>query len=524
MTGTLSRTDADFGTRSPDASAPRPGLIRTLVAAIAALLAIAAPASADDFERWYIIEMLGQRSGWAMTSQFTEGDRITTASEMRVEIRRGAVAIAVSIEGRFVEAANGEPISFEVTQRMGAAPTSLKAVFAEDGIEVTTRGPTGSKTTKHPRPEGTWLPPAAAASFVRQRLAAGADRIEVRTLDTSSGLDPFKPAAALKPILVTRTDLRPATLRVMGREAAATRCVTVSSAFPTLKSTEWLDDTGVPIRAESLLGGIGIVMIAAEKSEATARVAAPELMVSTFVKPDRPIADPRGARSAVFVLSMTAGEIPAIPATSVQRVEPIDARSCRVTIDLDAPAESPQADADTPTYREDTGFLGGGDDRVRHVAANAVLGQPAEKPARAEAMRRFVERFIRRKGLDVGFAGAAEVARSAAGDCTEHAALLAGMLRADGIPSRVAAGLIYADEFAGARGVFAYHMWTQALLEVDGRRRWVDLDATLPPGTPMDATHIALVVTGMGEGESTEVFLAIASLMGRVGVKVEAAR
>lgn len=524
MTLTPSHSEAR-APRTPTRAAGGPhALIRTFVALIVAALALARPAAADDVERWYIIEMLGQRSGWAMTAQATEGDRITTTTEMRVEIRRGAVAIAVSIEGTFVETVAGKPVSFEVTQRMGAAPTSLKAVFVEDGIDVTLRGPTGAKTTRQPHPEGTWLPPAAAASYLRQRLAAGAEKIELRTLDTSSGLDPFNPAAALKPVLVTRTDLRPDTLRVMGRDAPATRCVTVSSAFPTLKSTEWLDEAGVPIKAQSLLGGIGIVMTAADKAQATARVAAPELMVSTFVKPDRLIENPQDARRAEFTLSITAGEIPTIPATGVQRVEPIDERSCRVLIDLGAPADAPAADEGNPAYLAQTGFLGGGDDRVRDLAKKAVTGSGEDSTARAEAMRRFVHRFIRRKGLDVGFAGAAEVARSAAGDCTEHAALLAGMLRADGIPSRVAAGLIYAEEFAGERGVFAYHMWTQALLEVDGRRRWVDLDATLPAPTPMDATHIALVVTGMGEGESTEVFLAIASLMGRVGVKVEAAR
>ena len=43
--------------------------------------------------------------------------------------------------------------------------------------------------------------------------------------------------------------------------------------------------------------------------------------------------------------------------------------------------------------------------------------------------------------------------------------LLAAMLRAAEIPSRVAVGVIYVERFAGERDVFGYHMWTQALID-----------------------------------------------------------
>ena len=44
------------------------------------------------------------------------------------------------------------------------------------------------------------------------------------------------------------------------------------------------------------------------------------------------------------------------------------------------------------------------------------------------------------------------------------------MLRADGIPARVASGLVYADGFLGSRDIFGWHMWTQAL--IDGVREF----------------------------------------------------
>ena len=86
---------------------------------------------------------------------------------------------------------------------------------------------------------------------------------------------------------------------------------------------------------------------------------------------------------------------------------------------------------------------------------------------------RAVESLI--KNYDVGFATASEVARNKEGDCTEHAVLLAALGRVFSIHTRVATGLVYADEFEGEKNVLVYHMWTQ--FYIDGK--WVDLDPAL---------------------------------------------
>ncbi|MBZ0171892.1 MAG: transglutaminase-like domain-containing protein, partial [Phycisphaerales bacterium] len=161
------------------------------------------------------------------------------------------------------------------------------------------------------------------------------------------------------------------------------------------------------------------------------------------------------------------------------------------------------------------------DPRVAELARDALTAAPEDAAKRAELLRRFVHRHIRTKDLSVGFASAAEVARTREGDCTEHGVLLAALLRADGIPSRVVSGLIYADQFAGSDDIFGYHMWTQAYLEIDGEPRWVDLDATLPDSLPMTATHIALAVTGLPDENRINALVELAPLMGRLAIKVE---
>jgi transglutaminase-like putative cysteine protease len=100
----------------------------------------------------------------------------------------------------------------------------------------------------------------------------------------------------------------------------------------------------------------------------------------------------------------------------------------------------------------------------------------ARKPGEiAKKLTKFVYGHVSGKNYGVGFATASEVARNKEGDCTEHAVLLAALGRVLSIPTRVATGLVYADEFEGEKNVLVYHMWTQ--FYIDGE--WVDLDPAL---------------------------------------------
>jgi transglutaminase-like putative cysteine protease len=148
--------------------------------------------------------------------------------------------------------------------------------------------------------------------------------------------------------------------------------------------------------------------------------------------------------------------------------------------------------------------------------AGAIDLTGLDAPAAAERVRRFVHKYIKAKDMSVGFATASEVCRTRTGDCTEHAVLLAALLRAKGVPARVVSGLIYIDEFAGKKNVFGYHMWSQAL--VDGQ--WVNLDATLGEGTPYDAAHITLSVSSLNEGEVQNFLVATAPLIGKLNIEV----
>ena len=84
--------------------------------------------------------------------------------------------------------------------------------------------------------------------------------------------------------------------------------------------------------------------------------------------------------------------------------------------------------------------------------------------------------------LGVSLDRAEEILKDGRGDCLEYATLLVALLRARGVPARVASGVAYAGSVPPT---FGYHAWAEAW--VDGH--WVAVDPTWDE-YPVDATHI----------------------------------
>lgn len=487
-----------------------------LVPAVVAVLvlAFAAAARGQDRDRWYTLEMFGGKAGWMHARMKTEGGRITTGSRTVFSLKRDDAGVSMEMETEFVETTEGKPVSMKSVQKLGAMAVTQEFTFTETGVELLSRQ--GGKETRSTlaKPEGTWLTPAAAERYVLQRYKSGAKEIVVRTIDPSNGI---------KVVTATRTGFEPATARVKGAAVEAVLSVVEMSIMPGVKSKEWTDAEGELLRSETLLGGQSIVMSLSTEREAKAKGKgpAPEVMNSTLIHPDKPIPGARRTTKIVYLLSVPEAPLPELVSAGAQKVESLGPVSARVTVDVKNPLAAAPEDGANPALLKATAMCNSDDDLVRAIAARGVEKAGTDAAARAEALRRAVYSHIRKKTMDVGFASASEVARNAEGDCSEHGVLLAAVLRANGIPSRVCAGLIYADAFAGAKNVFGYHMWAQALITEGGVARWVDLDATLPPSTPFDATHITLGVSDLSDGEATAGLASVASSMGRLKIAVE---
>lgn len=109
-------------------------------------------------------------------------------------------------------------------------------------------------------------------------------------------------------------------------------------------------------------------------------------------------------------------------------------------------------------------------DTLLKATADSIAGKETDPERIAGAVYRWVsDRFHFRLG-SVLFGASPEVLRNLTGDCSEAAVLTAALLRARGVPARIALG------FASVgRGVFIGHAWCEARLG----GAWVGVDAAL---------------------------------------------
>jgi transglutaminase-like putative cysteine protease len=351
--------------------------------------------------------------------------------------------------------------------------------------------------------------PDAERRYVAERIASEEPSISTQVVDPLNGLDPVP---TVRRRVGTDTIDGHDTVRFETRRGDEERVV-----------DEWLDADGNLVRARTSIGAV--VQEIRLSDEAAARGALanpPDLIDATRVAASRAIRGHQRLRSAAFVLKGNAGT-PALT-TGPQRAERVKEGDVRVTIDLGetGPNVDP-TDEQREAWLAATELLEVGDGVVTELAERATrdLSESATPAARAEALRAFVHRYITRKNLDVALASAATVARDRAGDCTEHATLLAALLRAQSIPSRLVAGLSYEPGGAGTTPGFVYHVWAQALVEGQGGAHWVDLDAT----QRLRPRHVAQIALSVSDGSNAnDLWKGLAPTLGTISIEVEATR
>lgn len=186
-----------------------------------------------------------------------------------------------------------------------------------------------------------------------------------------------------------------------------------------------------------------------------------------------------------------------------------------VTVDMPLLAELPPLpieDRSEPDWVGATLTLPVGHAEIRD-RATLVVGEAQDRLEAVQRLNAFVYDYVE-KVPSIGVPNGLEVLRSARGDCNEHTALFVSLARAVGIPTRIAAGVVYSDRI-GPRGAFYYHAWPEVRL--GGSTDWVPVDPTFGQ-VPADGTHVKLV-----EGDLDRQ-VEIMAVMGRLGFELVDAR
>ncbi|MBU1055372.1 MAG: transglutaminase-like domain-containing protein [Proteobacteria bacterium] len=151
-------------------------------------------------------------------------------------------------------------------------------------------------------------------------------------------------------------------------------------------------------------------------------------------------------------------------------------------------------------YIKPTPFIQSDNREIENIVKKTV--NPDDPPIiKAKKLVSWINSNIEKRPV-ISLPDAVSTLKNKAGDCNEHAVLMAALSRAAGIPARVEAGLVYLN------GGFYYHAWNSLYFG-----RWVAIDPLFGQ-IPADVTHIRFSTGGPKEQ------LDILSLLGKIKIKV----
>lgn len=464
-------------------------------------------------ESWQVVYMAGTRVGYirSVSGPDLESNKsnIRSETEMVVSISRFGQTIKIRSVTSSVETPNGDLLEFAFEQQNPPAATS-RSKGRVDGekllLELETAGKTKNSEQKW---DATVKSPAYQERELREKPLKAGEKREFRM---------FSPEL-LKVATVTAKagDLEEVEL-LGGAKKKLLKVAVTQTILPGVVTNMFLDEAGEALKTTSPL--LTMAMYAVPKEEALKALTGGELDlgVSTLVKVPA-IDNPHGAKKIVYRVRME-GEDPTqvIPRGDTQTTEKVTKDTADITVTAAAPpkdAKLPAANAVAAEYLAANRFLQIEDNLVKDHAAKAV-GDESDPWQACLKMEKWVAVNLKKKNFSTLLASAAEVAKDLSGDCTEHATLLAAMVRTRKIPSRVAVGLVYVPTKNG-EGAFGGHMWTEVYL--DGR--WIPLDATLGRGG-IGGGHLKFSHSSFADDAGAPVgeFLPLITALGKMTIEV----
>lgn len=450
--------------------------------------------AADDNEAnesWQVMYLAGKRVGFGrvVTWEVSRGrDKVfVTESEEHITIRRFGQQLKMQSKVHTEETEDGRLLSYTFELKNFPAKTS-KSVGKVDGKYLTIESTIAGKTRTKKIPwDADIKSPAWQDRLLQKSPMKPGETRSVRT---------FMPEfSKIVDVRMSAEDQRP--VKLHDQTVKSLLKIKVSqSILPGVALRVFVDNDGKALRTEADM--MNMVTYRVPREIAVKEIAGEELDVatSTLVRPEKPAGNLHEKKLALYrVYSKGPNPFVFLEQNASQEVTADNGGDAEVQItDLRIEARRPPRNIqpsrkEQTEYLEDTEFLQTSDARVREHARKAAAGS-RDPGTIAVRMEQYVYKELKKKNFSTALASAAEVADSLEGDCTEHACLLAAMLRVEKIPSRVAVGLVYSDRL----GAFGGHMWTEAWL--DGH--WIPLDATLGKGG-IGVGHIKVSVSGLAD-------------------------
>jgi hypothetical protein len=482
--------------------------MRRPCAAVALALVAAAPAVRAEIvsDAWYVSTLGGRPLGYAHeVVEVGEDGVILTTTETRLTMRRGPETVSVGATERWTENAAARPMEYAATIRMASEVTVITAVAGGGRLRFAKRIGDDETARAVEAPPDLLFPEGVARLHAAQGFAEGS-AYGYTIFDQE-----FEDLGACE-VRVVGLD----SLELLGEERLLHRLVVVNELYDGVEVLEWRDDDGRLWREET--PALGLVRERTTRELATQTREPDDIIATTLVRSNVVLADPHAVDAALYEIWLDGTDAaPRVVEDARQSIEGETERGVRLRVERTEPARGAAEALGTGTlgmdealaeFLEPSPVLPSDDPEFVTLAAS-IVAEEEDAWAAAVAIERWVRAAVEDKGFGTAFASAREVLEEGAGDCSEHAVLMAALARAAGIPSRIAAGLVY------WQGAFAYHMWVEVWTG-DG---WYALDPTVGKGS-VDATHVTFASSPVSGGNVAELSLAVMQLVNRVRVEL----
>jgi len=262
----------------------------------------------------------------------------------------------------------------------------------------------------------------------------------------------------------------------------------------------WIDYMGRVLKEEGLMG-FRLIRTSREKAVMTDKGLGPDLAAQLSIPIQNP-PNPETIKKLTVRLSQGPEKIP-----QTQGRQTVLGNQVIIAQEELSPEDKehlPYPRGDMNPYLSDHPSLTLNDSRLKEALKEA-LGKEQRAQQAARRLNTWVFQHLRKRPT-LSIPRAVEILAQREGDCNEHATLLLALLRAAGIPSRMALGVTLVKDR------FYYHAWVEAYLG----RKWISLDPTFNQ-FPADVTHLKLA-EGMEEGLAS-----LLPVIGKLKIEIETA-
>jgi tetratricopeptide (TPR) repeat protein len=442
----------------------------------------------------YVIKMAGTKVGYSCQIQRKKTENgskyIVTDSHYELKIKRIDKTIGVVQDINYVEQEDsGVPVSFLIESSGSNEKFKISGKF-KTPLEIAVNSEVnGVKSTKAVKYKEKILFPYAV-----QRLYSYNNNKIVAYNTLEPGLD-------LRSIKIKAEKQNPENLAADGFDKNFTKYKVSVSVLPGTSNFEWRDLSGKLIKEYTSLLKLENVIVKDKNEIANITGEANfDLMGASIVSVDKPVPDPDSFSNLSYkIKTFNSPSANLFLQDDRQRITLIKNDAIYMSVNAVKPESAPAYSYPFDTkgleeYLQSGPFIMPDSDKIS-AAAKTVSSGETDAYVIAKKMENWVYNYITNKNYSVDFASAIDTMESRTGDCTEHAVLLASLLRAAGIPSKIVVGLIYTDN---PKPCFGYHMWVKAYIapksDSQPNPKWIDLDATLPYKNFVP-THITMAET-----------------------------